>query len=180
MTAKNWERGVWKTPAPAPDSQQHPRREDEKGVATSRTADLGQSNPIVKLPMIVVRREFYDAFVNGSKTTEYRRNKRPFTTETFYTGRTIRLAYNYNLNRFPSRLARITDVNILRAGSLDRYTSLQRSYPDLTPEDEIICIGLDLLPPSASSPGSPIGLVTTPNPAPPQPTTGLRKKPRQA
>jgi hypothetical protein len=167
MTEKEWERRAG-TPAPLPIGQQRSPREKGNGkAATAENPDVTSTTPDVKLPMIVVRREFYDAFLNGSKTTEYRRNKRPFTTKTFYTGRTVRLAYHYNIRLYPSRLARINQTNIVQACSLDNFASLRKSYPDLTPEDEIICIGLDLLeeanPPSASSPLTPIGLVTMPS-----------------
>lgn len=135
--------GALERPLPCPLASNAPERNQR--AATAESADVTSPAPDVKLPMIVVRRKFYDAFLDGSKTTEYRRHKRPFTEKTFHAGRTIRLAYHYNIRLFPSRLARITRVTIVPAGSLDNFESLRASYPDLAPSDEIIAIGLVLL-----------------------------------
>ena len=96
-----------------------------------------------KLPLIIVKRRFYDAFCAGTKTIEYRRHRRPFVASTFYPGRVVRLGYNYDIKRYPGRLAR---VDAFEARTPSACPDLSGVYPGLDPSDEIALITLALLP----------------------------------
>lgn len=50
-------------------------------------------------PLIVVKRRYFEEFVSGTKTIEYRRHRGQFTARTFYPGRLVRIAYTYNIWR---------------------------------------------------------------------------------
>src|SRR5438874_13047801 len=97
----------------------------------------------LKAPLIVMRRPLYDAFLAGTKTIEYRRHRAPFTRNTYYAGRTVRLAYNYNVHKFPSRLARVIAFDVMAAGQV-AIDDLSPYYPNLDPLDEIALIRLDI------------------------------------
>jgi hypothetical protein len=58
----------------------------------------GARMSLERLPLIVVKRCYYDEFSSGVKTIEYRRHKGQFNACVFYPGRRVRIAYNYNLN----------------------------------------------------------------------------------
>jgi hypothetical protein len=102
----------------------------------------------LKAPMIVVLKPIYQRFISGEKTVEYRRHRAPFTEGVFYVGRIARLAYNYNLKRYPSRLAKVEAFEIARVGDpiLDGI-DLASHYGELAPGTEIAMIRLRLLPP---------------------------------
>src|SRR5690349_7701024 len=108
-------------------------------------ARVGKIGAVIGLkpPLIVVRRAYYEAFVAGRKTVEYRRHRRPFIKSTFYPGRIVRLAYNYNIKAFPSRLAVVRAFDVLPAASV--RIELLSDYPDLTSTDEIALIRLELV-----------------------------------
>jgi hypothetical protein len=96
-----------------------------------------------KPPLIVVRRRHYEAFIAGLKAIEYRHHRRPFTIATFYPGRVVRLAYNFNVKKHPSRLALVRAFDVLPAASVG--IDLSSHYPDLSPTDEIAMISVELL-----------------------------------
>jgi hypothetical protein len=56
-----------------------------------------------RFPLIVVKRVYFDQFAAGTKMVEYRRHRKPFTQRAFYPGRWVRIAYNYDINKYPSR-----------------------------------------------------------------------------
>src|SRR6266851_5286347 len=93
----------------------------------------------VKAPLIVVRRAYFDQFVSGAKTIEYRRHRPPFTARTFYPGRWVRIAYNYDVKRCPSLLATVISFDVAPAGE---YPKLIEVYPTLLPDDELALIKL--------------------------------------
>jgi len=107
----------------------------------------GVINP--RRPLIVVKRKFYDAFADGSKTIEYRRHHRPFTRSTFFPGREVRIVCNYDLSRAPPALiARVIGFDAVEARalrSMREYASLLEAYRDLKPDDEIACVALKLI-----------------------------------
>lgn len=100
----------------------------------------------MKAPLIVVKREFYDQFLAGTKTVEYRRHRRPFLATTYYPGRYVRLAYSYDVNKYPTRLARVVSFEVLRVEQLraSEHMLLQTVYRDLVGSDEIALITIAL------------------------------------
>lgn len=100
----------------------------------------------MKAPLIVVKREFYDQFIAGTKTVEYRRHRRPFLATTYYPGRFVRLAYSYDVYKYPTRLARVVSFELLRVEQLrpDEIAGLQTLYRDLVGSDEIALITIAL------------------------------------
>jgi hypothetical protein len=95
------------------------------------------------IPMIIVKRQFYDAFDSGEKTTEYRRHRGLFTARTFWTGRSVRIAYSYNVKRYPSLIALVEGLDVeLAETHLER---LRAHYPDLQSTDEIALIHLQVI-----------------------------------
>jgi hypothetical protein len=96
-----------------------------------------------KMPLIIVKKRFFDAFCAGTKTIEYRRHRRPFVASTFYPGRIVRLVYNYDIRRYPGRLARVDGFVVRSAGACPDLSGV---YPGLDPADEIALITLALLP----------------------------------
>src|SRR5436305_12848880 len=91
-------------------------------------------------PLIVVKRRYFDAFVSGVKRFEYRRHRPPFTRRAFYPGREVRLAYSYNINRHPARLARVVSFELRRACDCP---DLSTAYPDIAATDELAVIELE-------------------------------------
>jgi hypothetical protein len=100
----------------------------------------------MKIPLLVVRRVFFDQFVSGEKTIEYRRHRPPFTIRTFYPGRQVRLAYTYNITHSISHLVKIASFEIVPARRLWERVPLLDVYPDLLPGDEIAMIGVAMQP----------------------------------
>jgi hypothetical protein len=99
-----------------------------------------------KKALLVVRRPFFDAFASGAKTTEYRRHRPPFVERIFYPGRLVRIAYNYDINRYPTLLARVLDFDVAAAADHpDAMQALLSVYPSMQPSDEIALIGLALV-----------------------------------
>src|ERR1700726_1409986 len=94
-----------------------------------------------RFPLIVVKRVYYDQFAAGTKTIEYRRHRKPFTERAFYIGRWVRIAYNYNINKYPSLIARVTGFELASARG---HISLLKIYPDLGPDDVLALISLDV------------------------------------
>ena len=92
-----------------------------------------------KFPLIVVKRVYYDAFLAGEKTIEYRRHRAPFTMRAFYPGRWVRIAYNYDLARYPHLLARVVAFSVAPARE---HPELATLYKGLGPDDEIALISL--------------------------------------
>jgi hypothetical protein len=96
-----------------------------------------------KLPLIVVKRVYFDQFASGEKTVEYRRHRPPFTSRAFYPGRWVRITNNYNLARTPVLLAQVVSFEIDSAHRLlSRVPALALIYPDLLSEEEIAAIAL--------------------------------------
>jgi hypothetical protein len=100
-----------------------------------------------RFPLLVVKRVYYEQFAAGTKTIEYRLHRKPFTKRTYYPGRFVRLAYNYDIKRYPSLIARIVTFEVLRVDQLraSEHIDLTRHYPDLRAPDEIALITLDVL-----------------------------------
>jgi hypothetical protein len=104
---------------------------------------MEQAKPAAQLverpALIVVKRVYFGQFASGEKTKEYRRHRPPFTERTFYPGRLVRIAYNYQLGRFPFLLARVTRFEISAASD---YPAILAVHPFLDPSEEIAVIGL--------------------------------------
>lgn len=97
----------------------------------------------VKTPLLVVKRVFFDQFMSGEKTVEYRRHRPPFTVKTFYPGRLVRLAYTYNIKASVSHLVLVASFELIPAHRLiKRLPVLLDIYPDLQRNDEIAAIGI--------------------------------------
>ena len=65
-----------------------------------------------------------------------------FTARTFWPGREVRIAYNYNVNRFPTLSARV--VRFEARPVRDCGEDHRDVYPDLGRDDEIAMITLEL------------------------------------
>jgi hypothetical protein len=109
-----------------------------------------------KRPLIVVKRVFYDAFAAGTKTTEYRRHRPPFTRRSLFPGREILIACNYNIKREPApMLARVLSFDVMPTWQAmeyikvstrgDRVPSLTDMYHNLVDDDEIAAIAVELI-----------------------------------
>jgi hypothetical protein len=92
------------------------------------------------IPLIVVKRVYFDQFAAGTKTIEFRRHRKPFTQRAFYPGRLVRLAYYYDIARNPSLLARVTRFEVAPARD---HPALLDVYPQLQPDDELALIHLE-------------------------------------
>jgi len=90
-------------------------------------------------PLIVVKRCYYDEFLSGAKTIEYRRHQGSFNARVFCPGRRVRIAYNYNLNLYPSLIATVTRFEVASASA---HPEMLDFYQDLQPNDEIALIHL--------------------------------------
>jgi hypothetical protein len=66
-------------------------------------------------PLIVVKRRYFDEFAAGTKNIEYRLHRKPFTERAFYPGRWVRIAYNYNITKNSSLLARVMRFEVAPA-----------------------------------------------------------------
>ncbi len=95
-----------------------------------------------RFPLIVVKREFYDAFEAGTKTVERRLHRPPFTVRAFYPGRWVRIAYNFNVAKLPSLIARVTSFELVAARDVEGWIELKTIYPKLDPGAEIALIEL--------------------------------------
>lgn len=96
-----------------------------------------------RLPLIVVKRHWFDEFAAGRKTVEYRRYGRMFTERTFYPGRTVRITFNYNPVRSPFLLAIVKAFQ--RVFARDVPDMPIGVYPDLTPNDALALIHLEII-----------------------------------
>jgi hypothetical protein len=94
-----------------------------------------------RFPLLVVKRVYYEQFAAGTKTIEYRLHRKPFTKHAFYPGRFVRLAYNYDIKRFPSMLAIVRSFELAPARD---HRALREVYPDLRDDDELALITLDV------------------------------------
>jgi hypothetical protein len=93
----------------------------------------------VRPPLIVVKRVYFEQYAAGVKTIEYRRHRPPFAAHTFYPGRWVRIAYNFDVKRFPSLLARVISFDVAPARD---HPALIEVYPTLLPDDELVLIAL--------------------------------------
>lgn len=101
----------------------------------------------LRAPLIVVKKRYYQEFIAGTKTVEYRRHRRPFLRRTYYPDRIVRLTYSYDFKKHPSRLARVLAFDIVRAEQVtpEEAARLLAIYRDLRAADEIALITLALL-----------------------------------
>src|SRR5271163_664358 len=95
--------------------------------------------PKARFPLIVVKRPFYDLFEAGTKTVERRLHRPPWTARVFYPGRVVRIAFNYDLRRYGSLLARVIAFDVAPARD---HPELVAIYPAMLPDDEIALIEL--------------------------------------
>ena len=96
-----------------------------------------------KMPMLIVRRVYFDQFLAGTKDTEYRRHRHAFNERVFYPGRRIRLGYHYNIKLVPSVIAVVVAFEVKQARHLKHQAAaLLDVYPDLTADQEIAIIKL--------------------------------------
>jgi hypothetical protein len=104
--------------------------------------DLGaasvMSDILAKPALLIIKRSYWDQFADGTKTIEYRRHRRMFTTRTFWPGRSVRIVYQYR-NATPTLMAEVTRFDVDRAANHPFMTEI---YPDLAPSDEIALIHL--------------------------------------
>jgi len=96
-----------------------------------------------RVPMIVVKRKWFDEFAAGRKTIEYRRYGRMFNEAVFYPGRAVRIANGYDPNRAPVLHAVVKRFE--RTLACDCAHMPTGAYPDLKPEDELALIHLEVL-----------------------------------
>lgn len=94
-----------------------------------------------KSPLIVVKRKYYDQFVSGEKTIEYRRIRGSFTERVYYSGRRVKLAYNYDIGRFPYLTATVTCFAQQPARLCPQLMELD---PTLDPDEPIAAIYLQI------------------------------------
>jgi len=100
--------------------------------------------PINERPLLIVlKRPFFEAFASGEKTIEYRRHRGQFTSRTLWPGRRVRLAYTYDVKRYPSLIALVEKLDIEFANMY--LEKLRAFYPDLQPSDEIALIHLQVI-----------------------------------
>lgn len=92
-------------------------------------------------PLIVVKRKYFDLFLSGEKRIEYRRLRGQFNPAVFHPGRSVRIAYNYNLSQFPHIDATVTKFETLLASSCPDLLSL---HPGLSPSEPIGAIHLSI------------------------------------
>lgn len=90
-------------------------------------------------PLIVVKRRYFDQFLSGEKNIEYRRLRGQFNAAVFRPGRSVRIAYNYNLKLFPFLDATVTAFEALTALNCPDLLSL---HPDISPSETIAAIHL--------------------------------------
>ena len=93
------------------------------------------------IPLIVVKRVYFDEYATGRKTIEYRRYGRMFTERTFYPGRRVRIKYQYN-NNAPELAATVRRFEWALACD---GPDLSTVYPSLKPDDEIALIHLQIV-----------------------------------
>lgn len=94
-----------------------------------------------KRPLIVVKRKYYDQFQSGEKSVEYRRLRGQFNPNVFSVGRDVRIAYNYNVSRFPTIDATVVSFEAIPASRCPELLSL---CPDMAPDEQIAAIHLSI------------------------------------
>lgn len=94
----------------------------------------------MRVPVIVVRRIYFDQFRSGAKTVEYRRHRRPLTIKVFYPGRRVTIACGYT----KGRLTLHATVRRFEVKPLRQVPEMAGFYADLGPEDELALIHLTI------------------------------------
>jgi hypothetical protein len=91
---------------------------------------------------LVVKRDFFEAFANGTKTIEYRQNKPPFTARNFWPGRPVLVAYHYDA--YPHLAAVCAGFAVAPLSTLDDpiIDRLRAIYPRLDAAAAIALISL--------------------------------------
>jgi hypothetical protein len=92
-----------------------------------------------KPAVLVVKRVYWNAFADGTKTIEYRRHRGLFTAKTFRPGRDVLIYYHYWFDRYPSLNAMVLDFTVDVAAN---HPNMLAVYPDLKPTDEVALIHL--------------------------------------
>lgn len=95
-----------------------------------------------KIPLIVVKRYYFDEYAAGIKTIEYRRHKPPFTERVFYPSRRVRIKYQYH-NSAPELAAIVRRFEWALAR--DVPVDLRAVYPGLGGDAEIALIHLKII-----------------------------------
>ena len=90
---------------------------------------------------IVLRKEFYLKFLDGEKRVEYRRVGKIFNAASCQVGRPVRLSYRYD-NEAPCLHGRI--VSYRETPAFDMAEPMTDVYPDLTKDDKIAAIGIEV------------------------------------
>jgi hypothetical protein len=109
-----------------------------------------------RVPLIVVKRRWFDAFATGLKTVEYRRYGRTFTERTFYPGRPVRIWFSYDPRRSGELSATVRKFERVTAQVCPEILAI---YSDLTMRDLIAAIHLAdiaIVRPAPSRPGTPL------------------------
>jgi hypothetical protein len=84
------------------------------------------TTPVALPPLtIILKREHFDAFADGSKCDEIRRFSQQFNLDTCRTGRAVRLRLGYAADA-PVLTGRIRDVSVRSAGSVDGFLAFAR------------------------------------------------------
>lgn len=95
---------------------------------------------------LVVKRVFFEQFVRGEKTIEYRRHRRPFTANTYWPGRSIVIRYSYDPAQSPELAARVVRFEVARLDETGDVAAVLRTfYRDLEDSAEIALIHLEML-----------------------------------
>jgi hypothetical protein len=96
--------------------------------------EMEQALPI---PLIVVRRPYFDEFLAGTKTTEFRRHRRPFTERVFYAGRRAAITFRYNLApRLPATVMKFEARPLIEVPEMIGF------YEGMSMRDEVALIHL--------------------------------------
>ena len=96
-----------------------------------------------KPALIVLKRIYFDQFIAGDKTHEYRRHHGRFVEKNFWVGRPVRLAYRYQID--PYLLGEISSFEVL---PFENGSDLLREiYPHHRGEWAKIGISFGLVPP---------------------------------
>lgn len=100
-------------------------------------------DPNQRPPMyLVLKREYFDAFAEGSKSIEYRRYGGQFTERVYFVGRRVVLATRYD-RRALVMPARVTTFRIEPA---IKHPDMIEFYGGrLAPGDQVALIGLEVL-----------------------------------
>ena len=84
-----------------------------------------------------MRRPYFDEFVSGTKTIEFRRHRRPFTERVYYPGRRVVITFRYNLApRLPAIVVRFESKPLIQVPDMIGF------YSDMEMLDEVALIHL--------------------------------------